>query len=482
MAKERQSISFFDQSEGVEILNYSSGASCKTFAGHIYFGGIGGLTSLDPSKVEINTRPPKILITDISVQEEPVNTVRHPSDIRQLEIDYMSNSFSISYIGFSYLKPEKTRYAYMLEGYDNDWRHVGGERTARYSGLDAGEYLFKVKAVNEDGIWSEETSLKIVIPVPYWQKWWFYVVCIICFSLIIFLVVKWRLRKLQREKKILETRIFNATQDLRDKNAEIERQHEALEESHREITDSIAYAKRIQHAILPPDSIVDQYLKENFILYKPKDVVAGDFYWLEHYEEIILFAAADCTGHGVPGAMVSVVCNNALNRAVREYELTEPADILTKVREIVIEEFDQGEEDVKDGMDISLCALNPKTNEMHWAGANNPLWIIRKDGTEVEEIKADKMPIGKYAKEDPFTPHKLQLNIGDSIYIFTDGYPDQFGGDNGKKFKSGNLKKLFLKIVNQPIKKQKELLNTQFESWRGEMEQIDDVCVIGVRV
>ncbi|MBW6484032.1 MAG: SpoIIE family protein phosphatase [Vicingaceae bacterium] len=272
----------------------------------------------------------------------------------------------------------------------------------------------------------------------------------------------------QKQKNIIE-----------EKEQETNLQKQIIEEKHKEITDSIQYAKRIQSAILPSKKLVDKYLPDSFILYKPKDIVAGDFYWMEA-ASVILFAAADCTGHGVPGAMVSVVCNNGLNRSVREYGLTDPGKILDKTREIVIAEFEKSEEQVQDGMDIALCSL--EGNKLQYAGANNPLWIIRKGSTEVEEIKANKQPIGKFDNPEPYTTHNITLEKGDTIYIFSDGYVDQFGGDKNKKFKAANFKKLLLTIQNETIEKQKELIDQAFEEWKGSLEQIDDVCVIGVRI
>ncbi len=271
-----------------------------------------------------------------------------------------------------------------------------------------------------------------------------------------------------------------------------------LDEKNTEILDSIAYAKRIQSAILPPSRLVKEYLKNSFILYKPKDIVAGDFYWMETAGEKIIFAAADCTGHGVPGAMVSVVCNNGLNRSVREHKFTKPGQILDKTREIVIQEFEKSEEEVKDGMDIALCSLEGL--KLEYAGANNPLWIVRKGEipnetrlspkTKLEvtgdytfmEVKADKQPIGKYVDPLPYTTHELQLQKGDTLYIFSDGYVDQFGGEKGKKFKPANFRKLLISIQSESMDRQKQLLDEAFESWRGDLEQIDDVCIIGVRV
>lgn len=286
--------------------------------------------------------------------------------------------------------------------------------------------------------------------------------------------------------------------ELEARNKEINFQKQLVEQKNKEITDSIVYAKRIQAAILPPQKIVKQYLNQSFILYKPKDIVAGDFYWMENTGDTVLFAAADCTGHGVPGAMVSVICNNGLNRSVREHGLTDPGKILDKTRKIVIQEFEKSEDDVKDGMDIALCSLRldveglklnkPETIALlQYAGANNPLWIIRNlepqtSNFELIEIKPNKQPIGKYDNLEPYTTHTVELQKNDTIYIFSDGFADQFGGENGKKLKAANFKKLLLSMQKENMTRQKELLDDAFGQWKGELEQLDDVCVIGVRI
>lgn len=281
---------------------------------------------------------------------------------------------------------------------------------------------------------------------------------------------------------------------LQQKNTEITRQKEIVEEQHKEITDSISYAKRIQEAILPSRYSLTENLKNGFVLFKPKDVVSGDFYWLENHQEAIYFAAADCTGHGVPGAMVSVICSNALSKSLLEENIANPGKILDRTRELVVERFAKSDADVKDGMDISLVALQQITNTktknnpnlpsyaVQWAGANNPLWIVRKGATEVEEIKPDKQPIGKTDNPLPFTTHTLELEPGDTLYIFTDGYQDQFGGERGKKFKAGKLRELLLRLQPESMEKQKELIHQAFNNWKGDLEQVDDVCIIGVRL
>lgn len=289
------------------------------------------------------------------------------------------------------------------------------------------------------------------------------IVMILCFLVFVFL--RWR-------KSIQQNRIIAEQKD------DLQEAHENLEEKNGEILASIQYAKRIQTAILPPRRIVKEYIEDSFILYKPKDIVAGDFYWLEHVGGKTLFAAADCTGHGVPGAMVSVLCNNGLNRSVREYGLTDPGKVLDKTREIVIAEFEKSEEEVKDGMDIALCCLDGMN--LQFAGAHNPLWIIRND--EILEFKGDKQPIGKFEYGAAFTTHNIELQKGDMLYVFSDGYADQFGGEKGKKLKSGNFKKLLLAVHKRPIDEQRSVIDKAFEDWKGDLEQIDDVCVIGVRV
>lgn len=287
------------------------------------------------------------------------------------------------------------------------------------------------------------------------------------------------------------------------KNTEISNQKAIIEEKHSEITDSINYARRIQNAILPPHKLIQNALPESFVLYKPKDVVAGDFYWFQEQGKAVYIAAADCTGHGVPGALVSVVCNNGLNRSVREYGLNDPGEILNKTRELVIQEFEKSEEEVKDGMDIALCKI--ENNILHFAGANNPVWIIRKEISSDEEaelstkigealkiepgnknycieIKADKQPIGKYANSTPYRTHEIELKKGDLIYLFSDGFADQFGGEKGKKLKYKPFRNMLLELSDLNVSKQKETLDKAFEKWRGEFEQVDDVCVIGIKI
>jgi tetratricopeptide (TPR) repeat protein len=261
----------------------------------------------------------------------------------------------------------------------------------------------------------------------------------------------------------------------------IERQKVLVEEKNKDILDSITYAKRLQEAILPPISVIKECLPDSFILYKPKDIVAGDFYWMERAADHILIAACDCTGHGVPGALVSVVCSNALNRAHNEFKIRDMGKMLDKTRELVLETFEKSEGgDVKDGMDISLCAINTKTGSVEWSGAYNPLWYTQNG--ELKEISSDKQPIGKVDNPKAFSTHSLQLKKGDAIYLFTDGYADQFGGPQGKKFKYKQLQQLLIDNEQLTMEQQAKVLNTTLETWRGNEEQVDDILVIGIRL
>jgi serine phosphatase RsbU (regulator of sigma subunit) len=287
-----------------------------------------------------------------------------------------------------------------------------------------------------------------------------------------------RFRIIRKQKQIIEH-----------KNKETEEQKLIIEEKQTEILSSISYAKRLQEAILLPRSLITAYLPDSFVYYKPKDIVAGDFYWMEivhpksitgDTNELVLIAAADCTGHGVPGAMVSMVCSNALNRTVKEFGISEPGKILDKVRDLVAETFERSETEVMDGMDISLCSINKRTNELKWAGANNPLWIVRNN--EVIELKPVKQSIGKTDNPLKYITETIELQKNDSVYIFTDGYADQFGGDKGKKFKYSQLQDLLVKNAELPLEQQEYLLDKTINDWKGNLEQVDDILIIGLKI
>jgi serine phosphatase RsbU (regulator of sigma subunit) len=278
-------------------------------------------------------------------------------------------------------------------------------------------------------------------------------------------------------------RLYENMEDkVKERTAELYHQKEIIEEKNKHITDSIIYAKRIQDATLPSIGKVRSYLDNSFVLFKPKDIVSGDFYWVEEVGDIILFAVVDCTGHGVPGAFLSLIGHNSLNQIVNELNISKPSDILYELDKIVYKTLQNNLEknNIKDGMDMSICALNRVTKELEFSGAYNPLYLLRNE--ELEEIKGDKIAIGSGQTEQQYTNHRIQLKEGDCIYLFSDGYADQFGGPKGKKFKYSKFKELLVLHHKQPMQRQHDILDIYIEQWQGDLEQLDDVCVIGVSV
>lgn len=275
---------------------------------------------------------------------------------------------------------------------------------------------------------------------------------------------------------------------LKHKNEFITQQRNEIFSQHQDIKASINYSKNLQTAILPSEEILDRCLPDHFVLYLPKDIVAGDFYWISCSEmrpadnleeDWVLFASADCTGHGVPGAIVSFICSDLLNRAVSEFKLIDPAAILDKVTELIIKRFGMNNHLITDGMDISLAAYNKKTNQLRWAGANNSLMHVRNK--ELKDIKGDRQGIGYYKNIKSFTPHSIQIKKGDVIYLGTDGYPDQFGGEKGKKIGQRRYKDKLTALHTLPLKEQKKQLNDFVDFWAGDEDQLDDICIIGVQ-
>lgn len=302
-------------------------------------------------------------------------------------------------------------------------------------------------------------------------------------AIIIGITVTFGLVRMRKLKKVIEKQHAIVAE----KNLQIQ---EALDD----INDSLNYSQRLQHSLLPKEEAFRSSFKDYFIFYRPKQKVSGDFYWLntvpseDSADKLTIFAVADCTGHGVPGAMVSVVCTNALNRAVREFKLTDPGEILDKSREIVVKTLATKNEHVMDGMDISLCTLNHETRELKWAGANNALWFA-EDAGEIEIIRPTKQAIGLARVYDSFITHSKILKPGTRLYLFSDGYADQFGGEDtntgkkgGKKFKSSSLKILLNSLNKEPLGTYPAVLQSTLEKWMGDLEQIDDICIVGVEV
>lgn len=261
--------------------------------------------------------------------------------------------------------------------------------------------------------------------------------------------------------------------------AVIAAQKQGLEEKRKEVHDSLKYAERLQQAILPSSELINSSFTDSFLLYFPKDIVSGDFYWIEHVGPNTLIAVADCTGHGVPGALMSVLCASTLERVIKEYGIIEPGKILDQVTELLDVTFSKSNFEVKDGMDISLCCVNRDDKKLFWAGANNSLWLICAD--EIKIIAADRQPVGKHEHRKSFTTHSMTITDNMSVFLFTDGYADQFGGPKEKKFKYKALQEILFNNRSLSMKEQSRILTEKFTLWKGELEQVDDVTIIGFR-
>lgn len=464
----------YGKPEGFLGVETNANAVCIDKEGNLWYGTIMGAVRYSPKEDKPNTVEPQTFISGLKLF---MKDAPFPDDAR---FTYDNNHLTFSFVGVSLSNPGRVQYQYKLEGFDKDW--LPGYTSANeavYTNLPPGSYTFMVRARNSDGTSNILPSeYKFFIAPPFWQTVTFYVLGALFLIFSIYVYDKVRTRKLIFAKKELQEKVEERTQELAAKNAE-------LAEKNKDITDSIRYAKRIQEAILPLDSLVKKHLPNSFIFSKPKDIVSGDFYWIDKRSDDILFAAVDCTGHGVPGAFMSIVGHNILNQAVNGTSNITPAILLDKLNKGVSETINQTSEEarLRDGMDIALCMINFKTMELQFAGAYNPLFIVRNK--ELIELKGDSIAIGMYSDEtrsQSYTNHKIQLQKGDTLYVFSDGYADQFGGPNGKKFKMNQFKSMLLSLEGVPMEQQHVALERSIEQWRGVLQQVDDILVIGVRI
>ncbi len=462
----------YNTNDGIQAREFNQGASFLCKDGKILVGGIAGLNYFDPLLIKESKITPHSYIYSYSRQGKSVKTDTSILYTNHLELNYKENYFTLELVALDYVSIEKTKFMYYLEGYDRDWSSPTTVRYVSYTELPGGNYTFKIKATNSDGVWNEiPTELKIKVIPPWWKTTFFYVTTAILSIALVFGFISYRTRSIKKENKILENKVEERTKELAEKN--------------RDITSSIEYAKRIQEAILPSKDLIFSKLKNAFILYKPKDIVSGDFYWFGEKDNYKIIAAVDCTGHGVPGAFMSMIGHNLLNQIVSEKGNYDPGIILQELHKGVQSALKQGQNQVNtnDGMDVSILALNTETNECLWAGAFRSLVIIDKDG-KLEKIDGNKYPVGgaQLDSERIFTTQSKTLQKNDSLYMFSDGYADQFGGPKGKKFMVKRFHDNLLSIYKLSINEQYKELESQFNNWKGDFEQVDDVLVIGIKL
>jgi serine phosphatase RsbU (regulator of sigma subunit) len=379
------------------------------------------------------------------------------------------NIINFDIIAPSFLKQNVIQYQYYIDKIMPDWS-VWSSRTHYEKAINKpGDYILQVRAKDLWGNVSERRALKFRIKAPFIKTPFFYLMSGIILLTLVVLVVRFREKQLQVKNRLLEEKV-------RERTAEIEAQKQ-------EITSSIEYAKRIQDAMLPVEENFRKYFSDYFILFKPRDIVSGDFFWIGEDEKALFFTVGDCTGHGVPGAFMSTMGISTLNEIIANNRNLQANKVLNTLRLKIMNALHQtGKEgEAADGMDIAFCILYKERNILQYSGAYNPLLIFQ--GGELKEYKADRMPIGiHYGKEMPFTNYVINVTSGDTVYIFTDGFNDQFGGPEGSKFKKSNLKKLLSEIYYRPMIEQRNILEAEFARWKGNNPQVDDITIIGLRI
>jgi serine phosphatase RsbU (regulator of sigma subunit) len=450
--------------------------------GVTWMGGTKGIFRYDPEMKNDYSKSISISLRSINTGEKEFSFLGAFTDDNgiivnsQLEqhipiLSYANNTITFEYASQHFDEKGSNMYSFKLEGFDKGWSLWKSETKAVYTNLPEGDYIFRVKAKNVYDSESEETVFKFTILPPWYRTIWAYFSYFLLLGGFVYSAVT------------ISTRSLKAI--IKERTAEVVKQKEIVEHKNKDIMDSINYAQRIQSAILPTNELLTNKLKESFVLYQPKDVVSGDFYWYTEKGNDLFIAVADCTGHGVPGAFMSMIGSSMLNHAVNEQGVIEAGEILSVVHKGIRHSLKQEETQNRDGMDIALLRFTVnESNEivkLQYAGANRPIWFFRNG--ELGEIKATKSSIGGHTPEDQiFTSNEVDFSKEDVFYIFSDGYPDQFGGEKGKKLTTKKLKDLLIDIYKEPMSKQKDQLDKAFADWKGENEQVDDVCFIGVRV
>jgi serine phosphatase RsbU (regulator of sigma subunit)/ligand-binding sensor domain-containing protein len=408
-------------------------------------------------------------------------TMKQPNHLKPT-FEYENNSISFEFAAAYYGHENYTKYSYYLEGFDKDWSEWSYETKKEYTNIPEGKYKFRVKAKNIYGVVGKEAVYEFTVETPWYRTIAAYIGYVVLGLLFIFLLIKLYARRLERKNRVLEGIVTERTAEVVEQKTVIEKHRDEIFEQKRELEDSIEYAKTLQQAILPSLVEVKKSLPNHFIYYVPRDIVSGDFYWYAEKENKTFISAIDCTGHGVPGAFVSILGSNLLNQIVLEKHIVDPGQVLTELNRGVKNTFgrEDTERQANDGMDLAFIAYDKQKNVVEFAGAKNPLILIR-DG-ELIIYKADKMPIGGPTEHDyEFKTEHIEVKKGDAIYMFSDGYPDQFGGAKGKKFMIKNFKQLLLEMQNDPMDRQYEKLRYTMEQWRKGYEQIDDILVIGIQ-
>gem|GEM_PF-1959454 len=457
-----------------------------------WFYGGENVVRYDFSSFNTSSKDYNVNIRQIALNSDSIINYGSTEVPHKFVFEFKNNATAFVFSAATYSNEEEIYYQYFLEGHDEKWSEWTTQNNKEYNFLHEGNYTFKVRAKNVYNKISKEDEFKFTILPPWYRETWAYIIYFFLVLVLIYIIIRVATYRLQQSKKQLELIVEERTKDIVKEKEIVEEQkllienvHAELSERNKDVMDSIKYAKKIQSSILPPKETLHNEFKESFVLYKPRDIVSGDFYWYEKVGDYFVMACADCTGHGVPGAFMSMIGATLLNKIVEQSNIEHCKDALNELDKEIVKTLQQTAssetQTVMDGMDIALIAVNTKNMECHYAGAYRPLYLIRNN--ELLIYKATRQSIGGgFNKHESFIGENIPLQSGDMLYMFTDGVTDQFGGEKNKKYKAERLKQYLLNICDQPMEKQSKLIEKEFETWKGDNEQIDDVLIAGIKI
>lgn len=452
--------------------DYNENSTFETSDGYILMGSSEGFMKYNPELDQARMVPPETNIISVVI-----DNIEYP--LRDTyNLPYKSRySITVNFAGLFYSDSERVYYKYKLDNYDTDWSDPTYSRSVNYKVSD-GSYRFNLISYNYDGITNNLIAgFNLSVRKPIWRLWWFIGIMVLLAFAIIVIIIRYREQAQKKVKEYLES-------ELEDRTGEVIKQKEEIVQQNREITDSINYAQRIQAGLLPSLAKLEKVFDGSFTFYRPRDIVSGDFYWFDHIDDDrFIIVCADSTGHGVPGAFMSMIGSALIQEIVLRKEITRPSQILSTLDKEVSSTLNQGEGEnsTSDGMDIIVCEFNLKTRMLRFASAMRPV-ILVMDG-EQYYIRGNKSSVGgESAVEKYFDDQEYYLKKGDSVYMFSDGYPDQFGGPRGKKLKIIRMKNLIEELKDLPMDQQYKAVNEYFDNWKGDQEQVDDVLFMGITI
>lgn len=466
----------YDLADGLQWYEFNLGADFIDSNGLIYFGGNKGINYFNPESLPVNKIVFPINITGIKIYNSKGVQELNTWEKDEFVISYLDYSVTISFALPEYTEPEQNLYKVMLDGVDQDWILLKNSNSMTYTHLAPGEYIFRVMGANSDGIWYPDvTTIKIIVKPGFFNSKIAYFIYLMIGIALIYALFMYITRQLRYDNLELKER-----ERISLKIAE---QKEELTIKNKNILDSMMYARHIINAMMPTEQEFKSILPNSFIMHRPKDIVSGDFYWITKQNNKIFLAAADCTGHGIPGAFMSIIGYDLLRNIIIHQKIEDPGKILTSLSTGIVATFskDTSEKMLNDGMDIAFCTIDTTTNIMEYAGAYNPIYLLRDDN--IMEFKGDRFSVGASGiiAGHNFNTHTIKLEPNDMLYLFSDGIIDQFGGPEGKKYKSRRFRHLLLNIHQYHPDSQQDAIERAIDNWMGIHEQIDDILVIGVK-